>query len=112
MIKENLAPQHLIWVMIIGPQLNQQFFETPCFYLAIQYLYFIPHMYNIPGNFLIFYISQVKDGKYGSFDKTTETWNGMIGELQSQKVGQSENKTHERQRKGVGKNISIILCLI
>ena len=54
----------------------------------------------------------MKDGKYGSFDKTTETWNGMIGELQSQKVGQSENKTHERQRKGVGKNISIILCLI
>ena len=31
-------------------------------------------------------VSQVEDGKYGSFDKTTQTWNGMIGELQSQKV--------------------------
>ena len=30
--------------------------------------------------------TQVEDGKYGSFDKATQTWNGMIGELQSQKV--------------------------
>ena len=30
--------------------------------------------------------AQVEDGKYGSFDKATQTWNGMIGELQSQKV--------------------------
>ena len=28
----------------------------------------------------------MEDGKYGSFDKATQTWNGMIGELQSQKV--------------------------
>ena len=54
----------------------------------------------------------MKDGKYGSFDKTTETWNGMIGELQSQKVEQFENKIHERQKKGVEMNISIFLCLI
>ena len=26
----------------------------------------------------------VADGNYGSYDKETETWNGMIGELLSQ----------------------------
>ena len=26
----------------------------------------------------------VEDGKYGSYDKATDSWNGMIGELLSQ----------------------------
>ena len=26
----------------------------------------------------------VEDGNYGSYDKKTETWNGMIGELLAQ----------------------------
>ena len=29
-------------------------------------------------------IRVVEDGKYGSYDKTTDTWNGMIGELLAQ----------------------------
>ena len=31
-------------------------------------------------------IKLVEDGKYGSFDKDTGKWNGMIGELQAQKA--------------------------
>ena len=31
-------------------------------------------------------IKLVEDGKYGSFDKETGKWNGMIGELQAQKA--------------------------
>lgn len=31
-------------------------------------------------------IKLVDDGKYGSFDKETGKWNGMIGELQAQKA--------------------------
>ena len=35
-------------------------------------------------------IRVVEDGKYGSYDKTTDTWNGMIGELLAQ-VNDVEN---------------------
>ena len=31
-------------------------------------------------------IKLVEDGSYGSFDKETQKWTGMIGELQSQKA--------------------------
>jgi len=40
------------------------------------------------ANILIFNytIKEADDGRYGSFDKKTGTWNGMIGELQNQKA--------------------------
>ena len=41
----------------------------------------------------------VEDGKYGSYDKATDSWNGMIGELLSQvlyiyELNKSHDKTH------------------
>ena len=38
----------------------------------------------------------VEDGKYGSYDKATDSWNGMIGELLSQVFYIYEiNKNHD-----------------
>ena len=41
----------------------------------------------------------VEDGKYGSYDKATDSWNGMIGELLSQVFYIYElNKNHDTLR--------------
>ena len=51
----------------------------------------------------------VEDGKYGSYDKATDSWNGMIGELLSQVPYIYElNKSHDILFYRIGYNMNMI----
>ena len=51
----------------------------------------------------------VEDGKYGSYDKATDSWNGMIGELLSQVLYIYElNKSHDILFYRIGYNMYMI----
>ena len=51
----------------------------------------------------------VEDGKYGSYDKATDSWNGMIGELLSQVLYIYElNQSHDILFYRIGYNMYMI----